>query len=612
MGLRTEAVAGAGGSIGIGGHPIGTPESHFMTTRKGAMRPDLFLTSDGQGPRLRIGLLLDGLELPLWQRSVIEGIGASDFAELTVVLVADGPCRHRDHSHSWRGLLFRQYARIDRRLYGGRRVPAPDRTKDCRDLLDSVPRVALAVEAAGTTWTRRIPDEQLEWLRGQNLDVLIDLGHGALHESIIPVPAYGVWRCHHGDDSQVREGPAGFAELVHQVPHVSVSLHRHGPVPGEREILATATTSTVAGISWALNRFGPLWLGPELIQQTLHRLHRYGPDAIATTQVRKTDDTPDPDLRVPTNLEVVRFLATGLARKAGHRIRHPVADLVNHWRLAVRSVPAGAGGLPVLAGAGGFRWIESPPDRHWCDPFLLERQGGRWLFFEEYLYQEGRGVVSVAPMDEDGRLGPARRILDTGGHLSYPFIFEDGEDVYLLPESADQGSTTLYRAVDFPYQWEQAAVIGEGLQLLDTTVFVDQGLYWLFTTVPGRHRSGYTLLLFWSESLAGRWNLHPASPISRDIRYARGAGGILRSDGRLYRPVQDGAGGYGRKVHFFELLRLTPDDFRQEWRATLGPADLPDAPRGLEGIHTYSRTGRFEVIDGVRLERRSWPGSRTP
>jgi hypothetical protein len=546
--------------------------------------------------------LLDGLELPLWQRSVIERIGASDFAELAVVLVADGPGRRSDHSPSWRGFLFRHYARIDRLLYGRRRVPAPDRTEDCRDLLESVPRIALAVEAAGPAWTRRISDQQLEWWREQDLDVLIDLGNGTLHESIVSVPVHGVWRCHHGGDPEVREESAGFAELVHQVPLVSVSLHRHGPTPGEGEILATATTSTVAGISWALNRFEPLWLGPELIQQTLYRLHRYGPGALATTQLRKTDDTPD--LRAPTNLELVRFLVTGLARKAGHRIRHPVADLVNRWRLAVRSVPAGAGGIPVLADAGGFRWIESPPDRHWCDPFLLERRGERWLFFEEYLYQDGRGVVSVTLMDEDGRLGPARRILDTGGHLSYPFIFEDGEDVYLLPESADQGSATLYRAVDFPYQWERVAVIGEGLQLLDTTVLVDQGLYWLFTTVPGRHRSGYTLLLFWAESLTGHWNLHPASPISRDIRYARGAGRILRSDGRLYRPVQDGAGGYGRKVHFFEILRLTPDDFREEWRATLGPEDLPDAPRGLEGIHTYTRAGRFEVIDGVRLERR--------
>jgi hypothetical protein len=569
-----------------------------MKTEEPAPGQDLFLTSTGQRPPLRIGVLLDGWELPRWQRTVLDQIRASDFAEITLLLVHDARDRPDRADRSWRTLLFRVYARVDRRFYGTRRTPPPDEVVDCRDLSAPLPHTDLVVHGSGDAMLRR-PQEP-DRLRQQELDVLIDFGVGGLDPSILDAPRHGVWRCHYGPDAGA--GQAGLKEMADQATLVSVTLRRITRDPGADQVLARGTTSTVAGISWTLNRFEPIWIGTELIQQTLHRLHQHGPGGLET---RAVEDCPTTRFGLPTNGETLRFLAAGLARKALRRVSPPYGDVAKEWRLAIRRLPDAAADLPFLADASGFHWIESPPGRHWADPFVLEQDGRHWLFFEEYLHDEARGVISVAPLNDQGRPGPARRILDTGGHLSYPFTFEDAGEVYLLPEAAGQAATTLYRAVDFPHRWEKVAVLGDGLQLLDTTVLRHDGLYWFFTTVPGRHRSGYTALLFYAESLTGAWHPHPASPISRDIRHARGAGRIVRAGGGLFRPVQDGAGGYGRKIHFFEIMELTVDTFQQEPRGTVGPANLPDAPRRLEGIHTYNRTTRFEVIDGVRLERRS-------
>jgi hypothetical protein len=481
---------------------------------------------------------------------------------------------------------------------------------DCRELLGAIPRARLHVGHSAAPHRRELAEADAAHLQDLGLDVIIDLGSGDLGGSIMAASANGVWRCHFGPGPDGGERHAGFSELAGHASLTTVSLRRDLGCHTPSQILATATTSTVAGVSWALNRFEPLWMGTELIVQTLHRLHQHGPESLEPVSIStpETDTPPSHVSPAPSNAATVGFLITALARKARRRLQHPAPDLINEWRLAIRPVPERKGGIPVLQDAGGFVWLESPPGRHWADPFILERAGRTWLFFEEYLHDQGRGVISAAPLDAAGRPGPARTVLDTGGHLSYPFLFEDGDDVYLFPESADRRSTTLYRATDFPHHWERAADLGVGLQLLDTTILHENGLYWIFTTVPGRHRSGYTVLLFWAESLAGAWHPHPASPISRDIRYARGAGSIIRSDGRLFRPVQDGAGGYGRRVHFFEIRELTTEIFREEYCGTLDPTALPDAPGRLEGIHTYNRSGQFEVIDGVRLERR--PGHR--
>jgi hypothetical protein len=548
-----------------------------------AQSAELFLTSSAARPPLRIGLLLHSLRLPRWQRAVIEQLQVCDYARIVGARVTPDTTPFESKDGPRESFLFRQYDRLDRQLYGSRRTPRPDERIDSGDLLAAVPLV-----------------DELDPPGEEELDVILDFASSELDEDRMPASRHGVWQCRYGPD--LGGGPqwAGLRELADQELLTRVSLCRVEPTTGAVEVLAGATTSTVTGVSWALNRFEPLWLGAELIQQTLHRLHAHGVDALEPRLEATASPGCRDDGRSPSSGEIVRFLGAGLTRKAVRRIRPPWGDAVKQWRLAVRPVPAGASALPILEGAHGFRWIEAPSRRHWADPFILERNGRTWLFFEEYLYDEGRGVISVAPLEEDGETGPVTRILDTGGHLSYPFVFEDGGDVYVLPEAADQGATTLYRAVDFPYRWEKVALLGNGLQLLDTTIFRQGGRYWFFTTIPGRYRSGYNLLLFHADSLTGAWHQHPASPISRDIRFARSAGSLIRADGRLYRPVQDGGGGYGRKIHFFEIMELSVDEFGQELRGTVDPSSLSDAPRGLEGIHTYNRTARFEVIDGVR------------
>jgi len=134
---------------------------------------------------------------------------------------------------------------------------------------------------------------------------------------------------------------------------------------------------------------------------------------------------------------------------------------------------------------------------------------------------------------------------------------------------------------------------------LDSTVFEHSGRWWMFTTPDiGRHHAAITLLLS-ADSPHGPWTQHPLSPISSDVRVARGAGAVIRDGERLLRVSQNCAGGYGRNVVFSEILELTATAYRER------QLTQAFAPRSSDvGMHTYGRCGEWEVIDAQHLAER--------
>ena len=74
-----------------------------------------------------------------------------------------------------------------------------------------------------------------------------------------------------------------------------------------------------------------------------------------------------------------------------------------------------------------------------ADPFLLQRDGKLYLFYETKAAQLGRGQIGVAVSSDGGasfqHLGVA---LDLPWHLSYPFVFEHGGQVGCTSKVAGQ------------------------------------------------------------------------------------------------------------------------------------------------------------------------------
>jgi hypothetical protein len=110
----------------------------------------------------------------------------------------------------------------------------------------------------------------------------------------------------------------------------------------------------------------------------------------------------------------------------------------------------------------------------------------------------------------------------------------------MIPESRSQHAVVLYRAVRFPFEWKRERELFRG-EVVDTSVWVGQGRIWFFVPRVEPRGRGIHLWLFSAEEPTGDWRLHPASPISTDVRNARGGGAIFRQGEMLVRPGQDGS-----------------------------------------------------------------------
>ncbi len=240
--------------------------------------------------------------------------------------------------------------------------------------------------------------------------------------------------------------------------------------------------------------------------------------------------------------------------------------------------------------------VLAPYDRRrfLADCFVAGRDGKTFVFFEDFDYRRGRGVIGVAPLDGRGPLR-ARMALEEPHHLSYPQVFEHGGTFYCLPESVYARVVRLYRAVEFPYRWEPAATLVEDFAAVDPTLVFYDGRWWLFCTNldEGYHSHVY---VWHAGHLFGPWQQHAANPVKVDVRSAGPAGPLFVHRGVLYRPAQDCSRVYGGCIRLNRIERLTTHEFKEVPAGTIRP---PGGPYS-QGLHTIAAWDGTCVVDVMR------------
>ncbi|QSX77687.1 glucosamine inositolphosphorylceramide transferase family protein [Agrilutibacter solisilvae] len=261
------------------------------------------------------------------------------------------------------------------------------------------------------------------------------------------------------------------------------------------------------------------------------------------------------------------------------------------WTLVLR---LGGSMLDPDAPMIGSHALLKAPKGWWGDPFMAMAPGRKLIFVEEMEDPRRRKAnIACVELVEGGarRLGT---VLDEPGHLSFPQVFEWEGQWYMTVESGYDKRVSLYRATEFPMQWQRVHDLVTGRTCVDPTLYHHEGHWYLFANVAeNRNNTCDELFLFVSERLEGPYRPHPASPIVCDVRRARMAGQLFMHRDRLIRPAQDCGPGYGNAVVFNEVLALGPDVYRERPLARLAPF----LTRSVDGCHTYNAAGGIEVLD---------------
>jgi hypothetical protein len=281
------------------------------------------------------------------------------------------------------------------------------------------------------------------------------------------------------------------------------------------------------------------------------------------------------------------------------------------WQVRVREAQPSAT-------AGWSRGAPSPvawrAGHVYADPLLFEHEGRHHLFCEEIPAGSRRGMISHVELRPGGRARPPEPVLTERHHLSYPFVFAHGGEIFMIPETSSERSVTLYRATEFPGGWQREAVLLDGLIASDATLLSDSGRLWLFVGVAAEHATMLDELHLYSAlTLTGDWQAHPLNPVVSDVRCARPAGAVQRWGSALVRPAQDCGRRYGGAVSFRQIDALSTELYAEHEIARLEPGDLGGRARAT---HTYASDGTYEATDlrerslrslgeAVRLTRRA-------
>lgn len=215
-----------------------------------------------------------------------------------------------------------------------------------------------------------------------------------------------------------------------------------------------------------------------------------------------------------------------------------------------------------------------------ADPFLIRRDAKWFLFFEVMNCGTEQGDIGFAESSDLKSWHYGRIVLDEDFHLSYPHVFKHAGHVYMIPESRQAQQVRLYRAVNFPIRWTLDSVLIRG-NYADPSIIFYQNRWWVFAV-----EGGYSLSIFYSDTLRGPWTKHPGSPFYPDNKSKTRPGGrMVIYDGKLTRFAQENSERYGHMVRAFEIDTLTPSTFI-EHEVSAAPVLKPNGKGWREvGMH---------------------------
>jgi hypothetical protein len=231
-------------------------------------------------------------------------------------------------------------------------------------------------------------------------------------------------------------------------------------------------------------------------------------------------------------------------------------------------------------------------------------EGTTLVFCESFDYGLGRGVIAVSRWNGE-ELDPPQTVLQRPYHLSDPFVFEHGGHWWMVPETYDNRTVELYRAVDFPHSWTLDTTLLENISAADATLHHDGQRWWMFVSVGEQGSSTWDeLFLFTAGQLRGPWHPHPRNPVKKNPASARPAGRLFRRGSDLVRPAQDCSRIYGGGIRLCVIDTLSETEFAEHEAELIRPSLVP----GAVGLHTMSEAEGFEVYD-ARLPR-AWLNPR--
>ena len=248
-----------------------------------------------------------------------------------------------------------------------------------------------------------------------------------------------------------------------------------------------------------------------------------------------------------------------------------------------------------------FKAINQPKNLNRADPFIRVIGDKTYIIFEEYPVGKKKAYICAGELDKlKNEIINTTIILEPEYHVSFPFIFDFGKEIYMIPESSLNNSIDIYKFIDFPYSLQKINTLCSSIKCVDSVITVgEEGSYLLTSILSENDPMGVSNL--YKFKIVGQ---HPSEYkldwkskqlVSSEYRISRNAGEILIRSGNKFRVAQDSMIRYGHNIIFIEILEINDRNYDER---IYGENRLPF---GFIASHTYNESGNVQIVDRKKV-----------
>ena len=417
-------------------------------------------------------------------------------------------------------------------------------------------------------------DKDLDKIKKQNYDIIIRACSNILTGDILKIPKLGIFSFHHGDIEKYRGTPAGFWEVFYKNDTTGFIIQKLNEKLDNGKILFKGSFQTK--FFFLLNQAEMYSKSIVYFQKVLNDVHQNKNfNSIDCQNVGKVYELP----KIKNQFIYILNLFLRILKKFFNR---KVFWKIFYYNLKKNS----------------FLIYPNSKNKFLADPFIFKNNSENYIFAEEYCFRNRKGYIVCIDINKSGN---KKTVLKEKFHLSFPYLFEYKNKIFMCPETSSINEIRLYVSKKFPYEWSYHTTLIKNIKCVDSIIFERDNIWWLLTNIARDDYNdfGHDLSIFYSVDgpLSSKWIKHHKNPIFVDAKISRNAGFFKNDRGEIYRVSQkQGFDQYGRGIDFHKILEISKEKYIEKTENI----DLPkDIIKTFEknSVHHFSKNSENIVFD---------------
>ena len=424
-------------------------------------------------------------------------------------------------------------------------------------------------------------EKSINIIKEKEFDILLQFNKKIIEGELLTIPNFGILSIDYGNDFDFKGGPTGFWEVYNSDIKSGYIIHQLSEELDNINILFRGFIPTQK--SWLLNKselnLRSFFYLKKIILE-MSKTHKL-PNFLVNLPYSKGFNTE------PTILEMIKYLFRKFKNKQESK---KFKNIKNRYLVGYQKGDWGS------LNYQNANYIENPNNTFLADPFVISKNHKNYCFLESYDYISDKGTIDVYELKNNTSefLGTA---IEEEFHLSFPYLLEAENEIYLIPESSKNRDIRIYKSIEFPLKWKLEQVVMDDIDAADSVIFYHNHLWWLLTNVDelGLGDHNYQMNIYYSDNLLSQdWKPHKLNPVILNPAHGRN-GGFLKKDENFYRVAQKYGFNqkYGEGITIRKILEITKDSYAEEEIASYSDFNNDS----ILGSHHLSSNKIFTVFD---------------